>query len=136
MLSRAPALRRSFCISLECPPGCMSYLCDSKRACGTYETVPSRAHVPNDVGLGDAEQPGRHWVSTCDSFNLDSDTTDPDPGSDTLFSLYLRSPSPSSSTELPSECSGETLVPVDSELSSPRPRSQSLNTAQTISWTE
>ena len=91
----------------------------------TYETVPSRAHVPNNVGLGDAEltqdleRPGRHWVSTCDSFNLDSDTTDPDPGSSTLFSLYLRSPSPSSSTELPSECSGETLVPVDSELSSP-----------------
>jgi hypothetical protein len=44
-------------------------------------------------GLHDAEltpepkQPGCQWVSTCDSFGLDGETTDPDPGSDTLFPL-------------------------------------------------
>jgi hypothetical protein len=93
----------------------------------SHETVPPPAHILNDVGLHNAEltpepeQPGRQWASTCDSFGLNGETTDPDPGSDTLFSLYLRSHSPSSSTELPSECSGETLVPLDGDDSSSDP---------------
>jgi len=64
------------------------------------ETAPAPAHILNDFDLHDAEltpelgQPGRQWVSTCDSVDLDGETADPDPDSETLFSLYLRSPSP------------------------------------------
>ena len=81
------------------------------------ETVPAPAHILNDVGLYDAEltpeleQPGRQWVSTCDSVGLDGETTDPDPDSETLFSLYLRSPSPTcTSVSEPSGCSSDTAV--------------------------
>lgn len=87
------------------------------------ETVPAPAHILNDVGLHDAEltpeleQPGRQWVSTCDSVGLDGETTDPDPDSETLFSLYLRSPSPTcTSVGEFSDCSSGTAVdPVSDE---------------------
>jgi hypothetical protein len=65
------------------------------------ETVPAPAYILNDIGLHNGEltpelgQPGCQWASTCDSVGLDSETADPDPDSETLFSLYLRSPSPS-----------------------------------------
>ena len=87
----------------------------------SYESIPSPVCVLGDVGLHDADltlesdQPGRHWTSTCDAFDpLDGASTDPHTSSDTLFSLYLRSPSPCPSTELHSECSGETLVARES----------------------
>src|SRR2546423_2444302 len=104
-----------------CPPLLSTFAAEGDERpiqISSHGTVPPPAHILNDVGLHDAEltpepeQPGRQWVSTCDSCGLDGETTDPDPNSDTLFSLYLRSPSPSSSTELPSECSGEIPVPL------------------------
>lgn len=87
------------------------------------ETVPAPVHILNDVGLHDAEltpeleQPGRQWASTCDSVGLDGETTYPDPDSETLFSLYLRSPSPTRTSvgEL-SGCSSDTAVDPGLEI--------------------
>jgi hypothetical protein len=92
------------------------------------DVVPNRhAYVDktiyNQVGLHDAEltpepeQPGRQWVSTCDSVGLDGETTDPDPDSETLFSFSLRSPFPTrTSVGEFSGCSSDTAVdPVPDE---------------------
>lgn len=91
----------------------------------SHEVVTPPAYILNDVGLGDAdlvlesEQTIRHWASKCDAFDpLDGSSTNSHTGSDALFYLYLRSPSPA---EPPSECSSETLVVMSGEDSSPDP---------------
>lgn len=78
------------------------------------ETVPAPAHILNDISLHDGEltpelgQPGCQWASTCDSAGLDSETADP---GETLFSLYLCSPSPTcASAGRFGGCGGDTAV--------------------------
>jgi hypothetical protein len=91
----------------------------------SHEAVPSPAYIPDDVGFGEAtlalesEQTGRQWASKCDAFDsLDGSSINSHSGSDALFSLYLRSPSP---TEPLSDCGGETVVTMGGEDSSPDP---------------
>lgn len=91
----------------------------------SHETILSPAHVPTGLDLGDGDmacEPDREshqWASECDTFNTfdtpDGASADLHADNDTLFSQYLRSPSPPSysSTGLPSEDSGETLVALN-----------------------
>ena len=95
LLPPHPRKRTREMISTICPPLLSTFTEEDDKylaQISSHKTIPSPVYVPDDVGLGDAdpilksEQPGHHWTSKCNVFDLlNVASTDPHTSSDTPF---------------------------------------------------